>query len=355
MRIRILKLICSIHIYPISFFFLVLISGILQPPLFRSTSGLDFSDSRRSLNKLSFTPVHKGMIADIPIYIDGNDNFVNQAWMNGWPGDGTYVSPYIIEEINLPIAFVYGIAILNTNVHFEISNCIINGGSEGIHVRNVSNGYISGNTITNATQSGIWALNSRDCTVSNNSITDCGDGISIDNSSNLTLEDNLVTSNIADGINLHFSHYSVVIDNSITNNSHTGLNVDESENNILYGNIVMNNSYYGITLEHGTRNNTISNHYFGGNNGGNCQATDNGISNIIEYNYWDDWLRPDSDKDGIVDSPYEIDGTANNRDLYPITLSPPSKTPPKPINVKWGILILFIICGLLILMRIRKK
>jgi len=32
-----------------------------------------------------------------------------------------------------------------------------------------------------------------------------------------------------------------------------------------------------------------------------------------------DSARPDVDADGIVDSPYAIDGTANNQDAYPLT------------------------------------
>ncbi|MFW9993622.1 MAG: right-handed parallel beta-helix repeat-containing protein [Candidatus Odinarchaeota archaeon] len=38
------------------------------------------------------------------------------------------------------------------------------------------------------------------------------------------------------------------------------------------------------------------------------QAHDSGSNNMFDHNYWNDWIRPDDDTNGIVDYPYVIDG-----------------------------------------------
>ena len=49
---------------------------------------------------------------------------------------------------------------------------------------------------------------------------------------------------------------------------------------------------------------------------------DDGSNNVFAYNYWSDWTSPDVDADGIVDTPYSIDGNSNNHDQYPLVVSP---------------------------------
>jgi hypothetical protein len=55
------------------------------------------------------------------------------------------------------------------------------------------------------------------------------------------------------------------------------------------------------------------------NNGATCQVFDDGDTNVFEYNYYSDWLTPDTDADKIVDVPYDIDGAVENSDPYPVT------------------------------------
>jgi parallel beta-helix repeat protein len=50
-------------------------------------------------------------------------------------------------------------------------------------------------------------------------------------------------------------------------------------------------------------------------------------------NYWSDWLTPDNNKDGIVDLPYNLTGTAGSKDYRPLTnYVPPVTYPPKIIT-----------------------
>ena len=52
------------------------------------------------------------------------------------------------------------------------------------------------------------------------------------------------------------------------------------------------------------------------------QAQDDGSNNVWykdgKGNYWSDWTSPDDDKDGIVDKPYVIAGTAKSLNKYPL-------------------------------------
>ena len=69
----------------------------------------------------------------IPISINGNEDFRDQAASNNWPGNGTIESPF--EIVNLRISTVslqVLIDIRNTDVRFALSNNLLEGGSDGI-------------------------------------------------------------------------------------------------------------------------------------------------------------------------------------------------------------------------------
>jgi len=50
-------------------------------------------------------------------------------------------------------------------------------------------------------------------------------------------------------------------------------------------------------------------------------TTPNQWNDTDSGNYWQDWLTPDEDSDGIVDVPYELDGMYS-MDNYPLTEHP---------------------------------
>jgi hypothetical protein len=43
--------------------------------------------------------------------------------------------------------------------------------------------------------------------------------------------------------------------------------------------------------------------------------------NHFSYNWWNEWLSPDIDSDGITDIPYPIAGNTNNYDYFPLITS----------------------------------
>ncbi|MFX1535270.1 MAG: right-handed parallel beta-helix repeat-containing protein [Promethearchaeota archaeon] len=115
-----------------------------------------------------------------PIYIDGNTDFLTQATKKCWPGTGTSSAPIIITGYNITSPDYILISIRNTDVHFQISNNILNGASgkyEGLFLDNVTHGIIN-----------------------NNTIHDCSQGIYLDPScSNNTFSDNMIYNNGGSG------------------------------------------------------------------------------------------------------------------------------------------------------------
>jgi parallel beta-helix repeat protein len=153
---------------------------------------------------------------------------------------------------------------------------------------------LAGNTFTNNSRVGIELTSSGDNTLTNNTITTNGYGIELTYSGNITLVGNTVTNNYAYGIRLFSSGYSTLVGNTVTTNG-----------------------YYGIYIYYHSFGIGVRYNDFSGNNAGGFQAYDDGSSNIFAFNFWDDWISPDIDADGIVDTPYAIEGEAYNQDPYP--------------------------------------
>ena len=113
--------------------------------------------------------------------------------------------------------------------------------------------------------------------------------------------------------------YNKIINNTVNNNTQFGIFLStDCNNNTVVGNKVINNTDYGIVLT-GCNDNLFYQNIFQ-NNGIN--AFDNGTQNYWDNgkigNYWDNYGGVDADDDGIGDTPYNITGTANSQDRYPI-------------------------------------
>ncbi|MFX1286043.1 MAG: nitrous oxide reductase family maturation protein NosD [Promethearchaeota archaeon] len=141
--------------------------------------------------------------------------------------------------------------------------------------------------------------------------------------SNLFIHDNYITKNCWNGVSIYYSQNNTFSDNFVTDNEVFGIYLEKTDDSILSGNTISNNSYWGLVLNNNSENNRVLLNAFSGNNNGDLQvnegsqAFDDGINNIFKYNYWSEWTSPDGNADGIVDSPYSIEGDATNQDLYP--------------------------------------
>jgi parallel beta-helix repeat protein len=130
--------------------------------------------------------------------------------------------------------------------------------------------------------------------------------------------------------------------NHFCRNQYEGINLYHSDSNTLTNNNFSTNGHYGIYLEgFMTIKNRVHQNNFINNNGADSiydplhiQAKDSSGMNFWNSsypsggNYWSDWTSPDiksgphqnlSGSDGIVDSPYLIDGGKGAQDYYPLT------------------------------------
>jgi parallel beta-helix repeat protein len=299
---------------------------------------------------------------ELPIFIDGSAIGVgahNWTWAESQPwcsGLGTESQPYIIENIARDgFAMTNSIEIINSNVHFTIKNCsFYNSGSNeaGIKLENVSNGTliendcsinyrginlgsncdsnnITGNVATNNDNTGIFL--DLDCDfnilVGNSVNNNTNDGIFLEDlCDNNTISHNIALYNGGTGIYLsggghgpESSYNNTFLANTAESNEYGIQFAGDCYFNIVSGTIIKNNDF-GIKFDSYCSNNTVYNNIFLKNE---KHAIDDGSDNYWNSttigNLWDNWTGPDQNPiDGIVDIPYNISGSAENKDYMPI-------------------------------------
>lgn len=156
--------------------------------------------------------------SDDPVMISSDADFQLQ----GWPGNGTGVNPYAIENLEI-VSDSPCISISDVTAHYRIKNCSLTSVSEastyGISLYNASNGKVDNCSITKKNY-GIYISYSRNCTVSNTTIEQQSErSIYISMSPNSVLLQNNLTSRL--GVYIRSSNSSVIESNSISS-SHLG-------------------------------------------------------------------------------------------------------------------------------------
>jgi len=228
----------------------------------------------------------------------------------------------------------------------QFNDCWIHNNSDGILL------YGSGWSWGNDSSSVVW-----DCIISNNSDngieiedldkylfigctinSNANDGVNVENSWHnstqygCTFQECVISDNGGDGFNISKNGHAYNITNcSIYNNTGAGINLNGSYNHVLYNEIFNN----GINLRIGTwmHGNVIHhNNFMNGTN--TYQAIDNGYNNDWDNgsagNYWSDYNGTDGNGDGVGDTSYEINGSADAEDRYPL-MKPVNTTAPEKI------------------------
>jgi parallel beta-helix repeat protein len=269
-----------------------------------------------------------------------------------------------------------GIYLHSSNDNEVIGNNCSSGNYRGIYLYLSDDNYVSDNDCSSNQFNGISLEFSDDNTVCNNECNsnigrnvyiyfsdnntvnnnDCSMNsarcIYLYSSVNNTISDNNCSSNNAYGIIIEYSARITIINNDcrsgdwglalyssiscvITGNdfsdAYYGIALYSSSGNIITWNEISGNQEYGIILLSDGHDNSIWNNTFTDNNGASStydsnhvQACDDGSNNWWNStegygNYWSDWTTPDADFNGIVDEPYDIDGSAGAKDYYPRT------------------------------------
>ena len=183
-----------------------------------------------------------------PIVIDGDANFSDTALLEGWPGDGSPETPYIIEGLDIDISSNdwYCISITNTQVNFIISNCNLTGAS--YHV--IGHRGYSG--------AGIFLENVTNCELVKNIIDSDAHGIDAANLDSSTITDNTCNCENS-GICLRGSTYNTIANNTCNDNEYGGIRLDDSSYNIVANNTCNSKGWESINLRHSHDNTVVNN------------------------------------------------------------------------------------------------
>ena len=266
-------------------------------------------------------------------------------------GTGIFInhSKYITIFNNICNNFYYGIVVSFSN-YLNISKNVFRNHESSISIsnsnhNNISNNYCCenrGNFYTYTGGTGIALSYSNDNFIINNVCSNnykqapewsYGTGIDLRYSDNNTIINNSCFSNEGVALLLVESSFNNIYYNSFKFNFREGISLRESFNNSIYRNIIENNGWEGIDIYSSNNNNTIS------QNNIDDYVTDNGFANrwnsSKKGNYWSDYSikHQNAHNDSIVwDTPYEIAGSANNNDFYPLC-EPVKIDPTLPIAI----------------------
>jgi parallel beta-helix repeat protein len=205
---------------------------------------------------------------------------------------------------------------------------------------------------------GIFLESVHNITVKGFSLRDCLVGVSLNQSSHVTISGNNITGTWGytyyssyergstdyttfqepAGISLWKSSSNIITSNRLESNTFGLYLREHSEHNIIVGNTISGNTNKGVVLTL-----SASNIFYHNNFDNELNVYDSGkvsLSNTWdngeEGNFWNDYIGPDANGDGIGGSPYMIN--SNNQDRYPLMkpwepdVAPPSISVSSPEN-----------------------
>ncbi len=186
-----------------------------------------------------------------------------------FPGDGSFVNPYIIENLTISEQLKRGISITNTNKYFIIRNCYIYGNLlNGIRLDTIAagTGLIFNNTIQEHSQAGILISTSNNISIIDNIIIESKYKIWLNNSDYCWISNNYLFAYRPPlgqydiwyrGIYSVNSFFTRIDYNTIQNTAF-GMYISNGDNSIIYGNLIQSATQIGIYLSESTDCNITS-------------------------------------------------------------------------------------------------
>lgn len=234
-------------------------------------SGYDVEVKKQLDTKISKI-TQNSYTAHVPITISNDADFVVQANLDGWTGDGSISNPYIIEGYKFSDETDFQIDINNVNHYFIIKDSFVENATKGgIRLQHVSNVIITNNIVSDNKGDGIFLNHTSDMLISKNIINSTqqaatffdDQGISnfpfaidVTRSTNVIVEDNILHDNI-DGIWFWINVKNSIIRRNVVNNHHfEGMGFGGgranfpfliSNNNTIINNTI-SNARYGIWI-----------------------------------------------------------------------------------------------------------
>jgi len=262
--------------------------------------------------------------SSVYLYCSKGSNITDNILRNSYYGVQLYNSTNNSIYENLIKDCEYGIRYYNSTGNILSKNTVTNN-KNGIHIDISNNNNIFENNITLNQWNGIYLFHSSNNTISDNTLTLNGArGIRLNDSTNNTISKNTVSKN-EHGFDLYESNKNNIHLNIVSNNT-DGIWLMESSQNIICANTVSNNSQYGLRLLNSSYNKVFHNNFINNTLKSVEQPSDTSIANLwdnfFEGNYWIDHKGNDTNKDGIIDTPYIIDQRTwlgiHSMDNYPL-------------------------------------
>lgn len=212
---------------------------------------------------------------------------------------------------------------LNIAVDNNITSNSLNGNYKcGIVMRDSENNTITGNLIISSYMYGAVVENSQYNLFNHNNISINGYGIYIQNVQRGRFTNNTLTTNVRYDYYIKTSTGNIFDNNTLKKCYGEGFYLETSPRNHFTYNNITNCGGFAVNITDFTSSyNRLHHNNFIDNNKGKIQAFDSSINfwnSSAEGNHWSDWTAPDTDGNGIVDTPYII--SAGSADFYPLTL-----------------------------------
>ena len=175
------------------------------------------------------------------IIIRYEENFTDY----GFPGLGTEIDPYRIENFNITTSSNVGIYIGSINSHFIVQNCILFGKYSGIYIDECATNIAE---ISNTINNGISIYSTDSVEITNNEcFSGSTDIIYLESSDNTIISYNTIQSDqgTETGLTVLESESCTITNNDI-GNTISGLYLDHCPNSIIKDNNLMNVHNYGI-------------------------------------------------------------------------------------------------------------
>jgi len=188
-------------------------------------------------------------------------------WCNG---NGSWINPYIIENVIIDGEGSPCVEIFDSSVFFVFRNCTFyNSGfiSDIVTFNNVANGTLDYCNISQAINGdGIFLLNSENNTVSNSYFDSTFNSINIRTSDNITILNNIITSSDHYGIYAWDNSNNITILSNNIDNTEYGIRITTGYDNLIENNNISDSNrgiFITLNVNNTIINNTIHDTAFG--------------------------------------------------------------------------------------------